>query len=111
MESISMMRRGLQCLLVLAVLFPAACNSGTTPSKAPPVGNIDLPETGIVITGPVIEVRGWVLDSVDAQPIINVSVDGQRIEEALQRAARTDVCTQFPDIKHCATSNPGFSGT
>ena len=110
-----MNRAGVRGLLALIATVLSACSSTTTtaPPKSaapPPVGYLDMPSAGTIVSGPTIEVSGWVLDSSDIQPFIKVSIDGQPIEATvLKRMDRQDVCIANPSIQHCSTSQPGFT--
>jgi hypothetical protein len=100
------------CSFLLIVLCLSGRQSGTPtepkPTTPPPFGYLDTPSTATTITGPTIEIRGWVLDSSDTQPTIKLSVDGQPLDAPLQRAARKDVCNAYPAVKHCGISKAGF---
>src|SRR5438067_538694 len=76
-------------LLCAAVFCLSGCNSNPLsalkPATPPPFGYLDAPTAGTTITGPTIEVQGWVLDASDTQPSITLSVDAERVEAVPQR--------------------------
>src|SRR3977135_4335215 len=96
---------------LLLLLYACGSTQKTTTTKSaapPPFGSLEVTAIRAAITGPTVEVKGWVLDSADPQPSLKLSVDGKAIEATLRRVARKDVCSANPSIKHCATAKPGF---
>jgi hypothetical protein len=79
------------------------------PGNTPPFGFVDEPNTGAIVKGPAVPVRGWVLDKEDSSLRIDFLVDGQIVSSSPARSDRPDVCAHpiAAGITHCTASQPG----
>ncbi|MBI2189789.1 MAG: patatin-like phospholipase family protein [Acidobacteria bacterium] len=99
-----------QCIVLVVLLAVSACESPTSapPQPAPPFGSLDAPTPEATVTGPTIEIRGWVLDAADPAPSVALSVDGKPLEATIRRVQRKEVCAARPNVVHCLTAKPGI---
>jgi len=62
------------------------------------LGNLDFPTNGVELSGYGIMVQGWAL-SADANPTVEILIDGKLASYAKRRVARPDVAGAYPKLK------------